>query len=85
MKAAERPVRQSISLPPGLARQVNTMATRRKLSRNRILLELIENGIDAEKRKQEQFFALAERFRSEQDPKAADRLGDELGRMIFGG
>jgi hypothetical protein len=41
--------------------------------------------IDAEKRRQHQFFALAERFRNEQDPEAANRLGDELGRMVFGG
>ena len=61
------------------------MAKSRKLSKNRMLLELIENGIDAEKRKQRQFFALAERFRNEQDQEAANRLGDELGRMVFGG
>jgi len=45
----------------------------------------IENGIDAQKRTQQQCFALAERFRNEQDPEAANRLGDELGRMVFGG
>ena len=49
-----------------------------------MMLELIENGIDAETRKQQQFFALAERFRKEKDPEAANRLGDELGRMVFG-
>ncbi|MGO4885075.1 MAG: hypothetical protein ACLP59_30280 [Bryobacteraceae bacterium] len=45
------------------------MAKSRKLSKNRMLLELIENGIESEKRKQQQFFALAERFRSERDRK----------------
>ena len=50
-----------------------------------MLLELIENGIQVETRRQQDFFALAERFRSEQDPEAAGRLGDELGRMVFGG
>ena len=35
------------------------MAKSRKLGKNRMLLELIENEIDAEKRKQQQFFALA--------------------------
>jgi hypothetical protein len=85
MKVAEKPVRQSVSLPPRLAKQVGSMAKSRKLSKNRMLLELIENGIDAEKRKQQEFFALAERFRNEQDPEAANRLGDELGRMVFGG
>ena len=85
MKMAEKAVRQSVSLPPRLAKQVSNMAKTRKLSKNRMLLELIENGIDADKRKQQQFFALAERFRNEQDPEAANRLGDELGRMVFGG
>ncbi len=61
------------------------MARSRKLSKNRMLLELIENGIEAEKRRQREFFALAERFRKEKDPEAANRLGDELGRMVFGG
>jgi hypothetical protein len=85
MKVAEKAVRQSVSLPLRLAKQVGSMAKSRKLSKNRMLLELIENGIDAEKQKQQQFFALAERFRNEQDPEAANRLGDELGRMVFGG
>jgi hypothetical protein len=62
MKVAEKAVRQSVSLPPRVAKQVGSMAKSRKLSKNRMLLELIENGIDAEKRKQQQFFALAERF-----------------------
>ena len=84
MNVAERAVRQSVTLPPRLAKQVGSMAKSRKLSKNRILLELIESGIDAQVRKQEQFFVLAERFRNEKDPEAANRLGDELGRMVFG-
>ena len=85
MKLAEKAVRQSVSLPPRLAKQVGSMAKSRKLSKSRMLLEPIENGIDSEIRKQEQFFALAERFRNEKDLEAANRLGDELGRMVFGG
>jgi hypothetical protein len=85
MKRAEKAVRQSVTLPPRLAKQVGSMAKTRKLSKNRMLLELIESGIEADRRKQQQFFALAERFRNERDPEAANRLGDELGRMVFGG
>jgi hypothetical protein len=85
VKLVEKAVRQSVSLPPRLAKQVGKLARSRKLSKNRILLELIENGIDAEMRKQREFFDLADRFRNERDPEAADRLGDELGRMVFGG
>ena len=40
---------------------------------------------EAEKRKQQEFFDLAERFRSERDTEEAKRLGDQLGRMVFGG
>ena len=78
-------VRQSISLPAGVAAQVRSLAKTRRLSANRMLLELIEDGMEAQKSKQQQFFDLAERFRGATDPDEAKRLGDELGRMVFGG
>jgi len=84
MKSANKTVRQSVSLPANIAAQVRTLAKTRRLSSNRMLVELIENGIEAEKRKQQEFFELAERFRGATDPKEAKRLGDELGRMVFG-
>ena len=37
-----------------------------------------------EKREQE-FLDLAERFRSATDPDEIKRLGDQMGRVIFGG
>lgn len=85
MPLTAKVVRQSVSLPTLVAKQVASIAKSRKLSKNRVLLELIESGIEAEKRKQEQFFALAQRFRDEEDPEAANRLGDELGKLVFGG
>ncbi len=84
MKRADKTVRQSISLPCNLAAQVRSLAKARRLSSNRVLLELIETGIEAEKRKQREFFEIAERFRNATDPKEVKRLGDEMGRMIFG-
>ena len=60
------------------------MARNRRLSANRMLVELIENGIEAEKQKQQEFFDLAERFRSATDPAEVKRLGDQMGRMVFG-
>jgi len=44
----------------------------------------VEEGIKAQKRKQREFFELAERFRAATDPQEASRLGDDLGRMVFG-
>jgi len=60
------------------------MAKTRRLSANRMLVELIENGIEAEKQKQQEFFDLAERFRRATDPAEIKRLGDRMGRMVFG-
>ena len=77
-------VRQSVTLPPNVAAQVRTMARTRRLSASRMLVELIENGIEAEKQKQQEFFDLAERFRRATDPKEVQRLGDQMGRMVFG-
>ena len=76
-------VRQSVSLPAPIARQVKSMAKGRRVSR--MLVELVEDGLEAQKRKQREFFALAERFRSTRDAKEAERLGDQLGRLVFGG
>ena len=85
MRTGKKTVRQSVSLPSHVAVQVRNLAKTRRLSANRLLVELIENGMEAEKRKQQEFFGLAERFRSATDPEEVKRLGDQMGRMIFGG
>jgi hypothetical protein len=85
MRAATKTVRQSVSLPVNVATQIRNLARARKLSANRMLVELIENGMEAEKRKQQEFFELAERFRRATSPSEVKRLGDQMGRMVFGG
>jgi hypothetical protein len=77
-------VRRSLTLPAPIARQVNRIARHRRLSDNRVLVELIEEGIEARRQKEEAFFQLAERFRAASDPEQVKRLGDELGRFVFG-
>ena len=84
MRASHKTVRQSVTLPAGVAAQIHSLARKRRLSANRILVELIEDGIEVRKRKQQEFFDLAERFRNATDAAEAKRLGDELGRMAFG-
>jgi N6-adenosine-specific RNA methylase IME4 len=85
MRARSQTVRQSVTLPSSVAVQVRHLAKTRRLSANRILVELIESGMQAEQRKQQEFFALAERFRAAEDPEDVQRLGDQMGRMVFGG
>jgi hypothetical protein len=75
---------RSVTLPAPVAKQIQGIAKRRRLSDNRVLLELIELGIETSKQKEQAFFERAERFRASDDPAEAKRLGDELGRMAFG-
>jgi hypothetical protein len=84
MPAKEKSVRQSVTLPPNIATKIRSIAKRRRLSANRVLVELIEEGIEAQKRKEKAFFDLAKQFRAASDPKDIERLGEELGQMVFG-
>jgi predicted DNA-binding ribbon-helix-helix protein len=77
-------VRRSVTLPPKIARQVESLARQRDLSDNRVLVELIEQGIEAQRQKEKAFFQLAERFRAANDPEQVKQLGDQLGRFVFG-
>jgi len=77
-------VRRSVTLPPKIARQVESLARQRDLSDNRVLVELIEQGIEAQRQKEKAFFQLAERFRAANDPEQVKQLGDQSGRFVFG-
>lgn len=77
-------VRRSVTLPPKIAKQVETLAKERDLSDNRVLVDLIEQGIKARRQKEESFFQLAERFRAADNPEQVKELGDQLGRFVFG-
>jgi len=79
-----RRVRRSVSLPAKVAKQVESIARQRDLSDNRVLVELIEQGIEASRQKEKAFFELAERFRTANDSEQVKQLGDELGRFVFG-
>jgi predicted transcriptional regulator len=81
---AKKQTRRSVTLPMQVAQQIDRLARRRRLSDNRVLVELIEQGIAAEKEKEKAFFELAERFRSSKNPAEAKQLGEKLGRFVFG-
>ena len=83
MKSAKQ-VRRSVTLPSRLAEQVERIARKKRLSDNRVLVELVEQGLQAQKQKEKAFFDLAERFRAASDPDEVKLLGDAMGRFIFG-
>ena len=81
--AKAQQVRRSVTLPSQVDRQIEAIARKRRLSGNRVLVELVEMGLEARQQKEAVFFELAKRFRDSQDPEETKRLGDELGRMVF--
>jgi hypothetical protein len=84
MTPRDKTVRQSVTLPLKVASQVRSMAKRQRLSASRMLIELLEEGIEAKKQKEKAFFELAEHFRTATDPKEVERLGEKLGQIVFG-
>ena len=84
MANAERFVRQSVSLPGRVARRVRAIAKARRTSANRVLVDLIEAGIEAGEAEKRRFFDLARRFKESSEPAESERLREDLARMIFG-
>jgi len=82
--AKTQQVRRSVTLPAQVDKQIEAIAKKRRLSGNRVLVELVETGLEARRQKEEAFFDLAKRFRESDDPEEARKLGSELGRMVFG-
>lgn len=84
MATVEKPVRQSVSLPPSLARRVRSLAESKRTSANRTLVELIESGLRAREQERKRFFELAERLAQSRDAEEQGLLKEELARMTFG-
>ena len=84
MKPSDKPVRQSISIPTQLARRVRTLARRKRTSANRVLVELIEAGLESKEAEKQRFFALADRLTKSDDSAERQQLKQELARMTFG-
>ena len=84
MSVAGKPVRQSISLPARVARRVKALAKTSSTSANRIIVDLIESGIEAREQERKRFFELADRLADSRNAIDLKRLKEELARLTFG-
>jgi metal-responsive CopG/Arc/MetJ family transcriptional regulator len=84
MGTVEKAVRQSVSLPSPLAKRVKALAKSRKVSANRILVELVETGLRSKEQEKHRFFELADLLSKSTDAKEQRDLKKELARMTFG-
>ncbi len=84
MSNSERAVRQSVTVPQRVAERVRAIAKRQRRSANRVLVELIEAGLDAKEAEKRRFFELADRLTESDNAGERRRLKEELARMTFG-
>ena len=84
MATIEKVVRQSVTLPSPVARRVKALAKSRRVSANRILVELVEAGLQSKEEEKRRFFELAGRLSMSTDEKEQQKLKEELARMTFG-
>jgi hypothetical protein len=62
---------------------VRTLAKKRKTSTNRVLVELIETGIESKEAEKSKFFDLADQLSATSDPAERKRIKELLARMTF--
>jgi hypothetical protein len=82
--AAVESTRRSISIPVDLADKIEEIARQRHVSGNRVILDLLQDGIAAYDRRRAAFLDLANRFQKSTDPAETERLREELLQMTFG-
>jgi hypothetical protein len=82
MPTREKPTRQS--LPGRVARRVQALANARRTSASRVIVDLVESGLEAKEREKKHYLDLLEQLRAAKDPAEQKRLTEELARMTFG-
>jgi hypothetical protein len=84
MATNTKAVRQSVSLPSPVAKRVKAMARSRNVSSNRILVELVETGLQSKEDEKRRFLELADRLTKSTNPEEQQQLKEQLAHMTFG-
>jgi hypothetical protein len=77
-------VRQSVTIPATLAREVKRVAREKHLTMSRALVELAQRGVEAENRAKQELADTYHRFLNESDPARKAQAGTDLIRAVFG-
>ena len=83
-KRTSRSIRQSVTIPASLAREVTRVAMERKVTMSRALVTLAERGVEAEAAERARLVAAYEQFMSTEDSARKNEVGQELIQAIFG-
>ena len=77
-------VRQSVTIPAQLAKEVQRVAKERHLTASKALVELAQRGVEAEAKARENLNTSYRVFMAEADPARKEEAGKDLIRAIFG-
>jgi hypothetical protein len=83
-KRTRASVRQSVTIPAQLAREVRRVAKERNVTMSRALVTLAQRGVEAEAAGRSRLTAAYEQFMAEGDPGKKSEVGEDLIRTIFG-
>ncbi len=84
MAQPEKALRQSVTLPSPIARRVRALAKRENRSSSRVIVDLIEAGLDAREQEKKIFYELADRLANSSDASEQKQLKRELARLTYG-
>jgi hypothetical protein len=73
-------VQQIVSLAPGIASEVQSLADAQHTTTDQVLSELIETGLEAR-----HYSALVDKLADSSNPEERKQLKEELARLTFGG
>jgi metal-responsive CopG/Arc/MetJ family transcriptional regulator len=78
------PSRVSVPVTHEMLQEIETRAQRAGVSRSAFLARLVKYGLEVEQQKRDHFTQKIRQYRECADPTEIERLGNELGEMIFG-
>jgi uncharacterized tellurite resistance protein B-like protein len=81
---SSKSIRQTISLPAPTAQRVRALAKNKHTSANRVLVELVEAGLESKEQEKKRFFDLADRLEHSKEPTERKQIKEILAKMIFG-
>jgi metal-responsive CopG/Arc/MetJ family transcriptional regulator len=76
--------RVSVPVTDEVLREIDDHARRLSVSRSTLMSRLLQYGLEVEQQKRDQLAQKIRQLRECTDPNEAERLGNELGEMIFG-
>jgi hypothetical protein len=83
METLAKAVRKSVVLPLRTAKRVSALAKSQHTSANRVLLDLIEAGLQSKEAEKQPYWGLVEKLSVSTDHAARQQLKQELARLTF--